>query len=388
MKQLLIMTPGPTQVRENVRAARAKVTTNPDVDIEYFDEYKRISKKGASIVNTENDFLILSGEGMLGLDAACASIVEPGDRVLIVSNGIFGEGFSDMVKVYGGNPVIFKSDTKRGVNVSELENFVKEEIEKNGPFKCATVVHCDTPSGVLNDIEKICPCLKSCGILTIVDAVSSIAGHEIFTDDWKIDILIGGSQKAISAPPGLTTITISEDAYSAMENRKTPIPSYYCNLLIWKNYYEKKWFPYTPPISDICGLDVAFQNIIDEGNDIYLRHERIAKALRNTILKSSLKLYLDSDFSNTTTSILVPETVSSDELLDIMKQKYGILIAGCFGYLKGKVIRIGHMGENANKIDVARTLNALSKSLKSLGFETKTDLEAEFLKEIEKDNCN
>ena len=159
-----IMTPGPTQVRENVLAARSLPCTNPDLDPDFYTFYKETCELISSLLRTKNEALILGGEGILGLEAACAGLTEPGDRVLIIDNGVFGKGFADFVKMYGGNPVLYTVDYLEAVDVDALADFLK----KDHAFKYATVVHCDTPSGVLNDIARICPLLKSYGILTVV----------------------------------------------------------------------------------------------------------------------------------------------------------------------------------------------------------------------------
>jgi len=377
----LLMTPGPTQVRKNVRAARAVETTNPDIDPRFFEDYRKTCLKLAELMNTKSQVLILGGEGMLGLDAACASLTEKGDRVLVIENGIFGEGFYDMVKGYGAEPVFFKGGRKRGISPDELKTF----LEKDSDFKFATIVHCDTPSGVLNDIGKICPLLKSYGIVTVVDAVSSMAGEPLMADKWGIDICIGASQKGISAPPGLSFLSISEKAWALIENRKTPIPSYYCNLLIWKNYYDDFWFPYTPPISDIYGLKTALKNISKE-KDILNRHKRIAKAVRETVVEAGLSLHLEADYCNTVTGINVPTGIDGEKLVQKIRKDHNILIGGNFGYLKGRVIRIGHMGENARIEHVAETLKAIQKTLEKEGVVLKADMKAVFLKKIKPKN--
>ena len=377
----LLMTPGPTQVRKNVRAARSIETTNPDIDPRFFEDYRKTCLKLAEFMNTESQVLILGGEGMLGLDAACASLTEKGDRILVIENGIFGEGFYDMVKVYGAEPVFFKGDRKRGISPDELKAF----LEKDSDFKFATIVHCDTPSGVLNDIGKICPLLKSYGIATVVDAVSSMVGEPLLTDEWGIDVCIGASQKGLSAPPGLTFLSISKKAWDLIETRKTPIPSYYCNLLIWKNYYDDFWFPYTPPISDIYGLKTALKNISKEKN-ILNRHKRIAEAVRKAVLKAGLSLHLEEDYCNTVTGINVPDGIDGEELVQKIRKDHNILIGGNFGYLKGKVIRIGHMGENARVKYVSETLKAIQKTLEKEGITLNADMKAVFLKEVKKKN--
>ena len=377
MKVPQIMTPGPTEVRENVRMARALVTTNPDLDLQFYEFYKETCEKIGKFLKTNNEVRVLSGEGILGLEAACASLTEAHDRVLVIDNGIFGEGFADFVKMYGGEVVFFKGDRRRKINLEELEKF----LERDSNFKYATVVHCDTPSGVLNDIDKICPLLKKKGILTIVDSVAAMGGEDIRVDEWRIDIALGASQKCISAPAGLTFLSISEDAFKSMEQRKTPIASYYCNLLVWKDYYENKWFPYTPPISDIVGLRQAIDNIFED-KEIIKRHDSIGKGIRRAVIEAGLNLYIEEGYSNTVTVIEVPESINDKELLKYMLDEFNLFIAGSFGYLKGKVIRIGHMGENAKKDKVTYTLLALQSSLSALGFKCKKDMVQIFLSEI------
>jgi aspartate aminotransferase-like enzyme len=368
------MTPGPTQVRENVRMSRAIETTNPDLDIQFYNFYKDTCENIAKFLKTKNQVRILNGEGILGLEAACASLTEKGDRVLVIENGIFGEGFSDFIEMYGGEVVFFRGDRKRKINVEELNSF----LQKDSNFKFATIVHCDTPSGVLNEISKISPLLKKYGILTVVDSVAAMGGEELKVDDWEVDVAIGASQKCISAPPGLTFLSISDKAFKVMVNRRTPIASFYCNLLVWKDYYKNKWFPYTPPISDIVGLSTAVRNILDD-KDVLCRHKAVAEATRQAINESGLNLYTYDGYSNTVTVIELPININDKELREVMIKDFNVFIAGSFGFLEGKVIRIGHMGENARKDKVAYTLFALQKSLEKLGYITKCNLSDTFL---------
>lgn len=372
-----IMTPGPTDVRENVMLSRAEKCTNPDLDLEFYDFYKETCEKIGKLLHTKNRVRILSGEGILGLEAACASLTENNDRVLVIDNGIYGEGFKDFVNMYGGNPILFKGDRGRAIDVNELKLF----LDKDSNFKYATVVHCDTPSGVLNNIEEICKLLKSKGILTVVDTVSAMIGEEVKIDEWGIDIALGGSQKAISAPPGLSIVTISDDAINAMKNRKQPVAGFYCNLLIWENYYENKWFPYTMPISDIKGLATAIDNILNEGiENVISRHSNIGNAVRKAIIDAGLELnIIEPDNSNTVTVVKIPEGICCNELLKILREKYNVFIAGSFGYLENKVLRIGHMGESAKVDKVTYTLLSLEMALKEVGFKCKVDLSKTFI---------
>lgn len=357
-----MMTPGPTMVADSVMKARSQVFGNPDVDKQFCEDYHKLCLALADLLHTKNDVYILDGEGILGLEAACASLTEPGDKVLVIDNGIFGKGFADFVTLYGGEPELYTVDYHRPVDVEQLRVF----LEKNHDYKYATVVHCDTPSGVLNDIRSICPLLKSYGILTVVDSVAAMFGEELKVDEWSIDIVCGGSQKALSAPPGLTFVSVSEDALEMMKQRKTPIASFYCNLLTFEHYYEEKWFPYTMPISDIYGLSEAVRLVKQDVTRIE-RHQKIAKAVRKAVTKAGLSLYLEEGFASTVTVIKVPQEVTDKQIIATMKDKYGILISGCFDILAGKVFRLGHMGNNANSKDVGEMLDALTQTLQELG---------------------
>lgn len=368
-----IMTPGPTQVRENVRAARSLACTNPDLDPAFYTYYKETCELISTLLHTKNESLILGGEGILGLEAACASLTEPGDRVLVLDNGVFGRGFADFVRIYGGEPVLYSRDYLHTFDVEELAAF----LEQDHAFKYATVVHCDTPSGMLNDISRICPLLKSYGILTVVDSVSAMFGEEVRVDDFQIDLLCGGSQKVVSAPPGLTFVTVSPAAWTSMKNRKLPIASFYANLLTFENYYENQWFPYTMPISDIYGLRTAFENIKADP-DILARHARIARAVRHAVTACGLTLHTRDGYSNTVTVFNVPACTTAADILTKMREEQGIMLAGSFDVLAGQVIRLGHMGENARTEKVRAALQALDTVLRELQVPLTGSLAEEF----------
>lgn len=354
-RDMKLMTPGPTQVRANVRAARSKMFCNPDLDPAFYDFYKETCDLLEKALGaTDHRAFILGGEGILGLEAACASLTEPGDRVLVIDNGIFGKGFQDFVEIYGGEAVLFTTDYLEPVDPEALRAF----LSKDSDFKYATMVHCDTPSGVLNGIEALSRICDEYGIMVVADSVSAMFGERLNLSAAKIDILCGGSQKALSAPPGLTMVWVSQRAFQAMEERQVPIRSFYANLLTMKDYYQDQWFPYTMPVSDIMGLRMALDNFYADP-DVYDRHERVARATRKAVKEMGLSLYLRRGMSNTVTVIRVPEGWTDQEIIGKMRKDYGIQIAGCFDYLAGKVIRIGHMGESCNMEDVQQTLRAL-----------------------------
>ncbi len=365
MNTKIVYTPGPTKVRENVRLKRAQATTNPDLDKDFIKFYKNTCDKIGQIINTKNDVYILSGEGILGLEAACASLTEKGDRVLVIDNGVFGKGFSDFVKMYGGEVVIYSKPHTKDIDIDELSKF----LEKDNNFKYATIIHCDTPTGVLNDISKICPLLKKYNILTVVDSVSAMGGVNVEVDKWQVDILIGGSQKAISAPSGLTIVSVSDDVKKSIKERKSSIVGFYANLSIWQDYEKNNWFPYTMPISDILGLDEAVNNMLDEGvYNVIKRHQNLAKITRESLKEYGLKLFLEKGYSDTVTAVNIPTNIGATKLANHILSKYNTIIATSLNEYKDKLLRIGHMGENANYRDLISILNIIDISLKELGY--------------------
>ncbi|MPW26449.1 aminotransferase class V-fold PLP-dependent enzyme [Alkalibaculum sp. M08DMB] len=375
MKTPMIMTPGPTYIHEDVRKAMSREVTNPDLDKNFYEFYKETCEQLKKVYNTTNEVLILNGEGILGLEASCASLIEPGDRVLCIDNGIFGNGFADFAKIYGADVTYFKTDYKKAVSVNELEEFLKVDNK----FKIATLVHCETPSGITNPVKNMCPLLNKYGIITVVDSVSALGGEEMKVDEWDMDIVLSGSQKCLSAAPGLTILSISEKAWQKINNRSTPIAGFYSNLSIWKNWYQNKTFPYTQPISDIYGLREAVDRILMD-KDVLLRHKKIANATRVSLLNSGIKLYATSGYSNTVTTALVPEGISYNEIFITMVEDYNIMIAGGFNFLKDKVFRIGHMGENCREEKVYITLKALDWVLRKYGVVLKSEIHVEFVK--------
>ncbi len=377
MKNPLIMTPGPTYIHEEVRTALSRPITNPDLDEGFFEFYKDTCNKLKEVIHTRNDVLILSGEGILGLEAACASLIEPGDRVLCIDNGIFGNGFGDFAKMYGGEVVYFKSDYRRAIDVGLLEEF----LEKDHSFSMATLVHCETPSGITNPVDQICKLLNQYGIISVVDSVSAIGGEILRADEWKMDIVLGGSQKCLSAPPGLTFLSISLSAWEKILNRKVPIVGYYVNLAHWKNWYEEKWFPYTQPISDIYGLRVAVDRWLGDENPLG-RHKKIAQAVRKSLLDGGLDLYPTDGFSNTVTTINIPENLEFQDIYQTLLKEHNILIAGAFGFLKDKVIRIGHMGENCYEDKLYLTLKAFDQVLRKYAIHPKVALHKAFVSNL------
>lgn len=333
---------GPTSIDEKVMEQMGQSKTNPDLDPEYTRVHRQIERQFSQFLHTDATSFLMLGEGIMGLEGAIASLMEPKERVLVLHNGYFGLGFSDYVKRYGGEAVELAFDYRRGIDVEKLKDF----LQKDHDFALATLVHCETPSGITNNIEKICPLLHSYGILSIVDSVSGIGGEPVDFDDFCIDVLLGGSQKCISAPVGLTTVTISERAKEKIAGRKCPVAGYYMNFENYYAYKDSFDFPYTMNENLTYAFGEALQQLMEK-NSLAL-HEKYGKETRAIVKASGLELYPLDSFSNTVTSVYMPKGYDARDFLAKMREK-GIILSGGMADTLTTTFRIGHMGNNIDE---------------------------------------
>lgn len=372
-----ILCAGPTSIDKRVMEVMGESHTNPDIDPEYEKKHRQVEKKISKLLKTDATSFIMLGEGIIGLEAAICNLVEEKDRVLVLNNGVFGAGFADYVKFYGGESYIYEDDFRRGFDIEKLKNF----LEKDHDFKVATMVHCETPSGITNDVKTICNLLNSYGILTVVDTVSGMGGEEFDFDDFKVDIALGGSQKCISAPAGLTLVTISERAKKAIKERKKPVPSYYMNFLNYYEYSDGFAFPYTMNENLTYALDLALDLLFQK--DSLALHKKYAEVTREIFEKAGFELYAKDSRSNTLTAVMVPEGFIAEDILSALRKK-GILISKGAGEIFEKVFRIGHMGNNISYENFLELYEKLDEVFGNLGIETKVSLKEEFQKLMEK----
>ena len=344
----MLMTPGPTALPPSVREALSRELVNPDVDPAFERIYDDVVEKLQRVYGTEDDVAVLGGEGILGLEAAVASLVEPGDEVLCLSNGVYGDGFADFVESYEGDPTLVTADYDDPYDLAALEAALED-----GEFAAATMVHCETPTGTLNDLEPALELFAEHDVLTVVDAVSSLGGAPVPTDG--VDVCIGGSQKCFSAPPGLATVSVSDRAWDAIESRDPR--SLYTNLLPWRD--AEAPYPYTHLTTLVVALNEALDLVVGDGlEDVYKRHERAAERCRERGAELGLDLYPDEARSSpTVTAFHVPGR--ADALQEQLDEEHDITLATGLGDLANDVIRVGHMGYNADVEKVEATMDAL-----------------------------
>jgi len=365
----ILLTPGPTQIPLEIYQSMITKAKNTDLDEDFLIFYNNLRNKLKNLLNiNKGDVYIMLGEAMIGLETAISNTVAQGDKVLIIDNGVYGDGFKDLVKMYKGVPLLMGLDWRKSADPNDIDR----ALEKNKDVNIVTLVHCDTPSGILNDLSQVSKVVKSHGALLIVDAVSSIATTEVSFNN--IDILIGGSQKALNIPAGLTIIAVSDYAWEKI--KKTEYQGYYMNLSLWKEMFDyKNTFPYTMNDTLIYALDASLNNLFKEGlESVYERHSLAKKASLKALEALNLELYPEKETysSPSVTAFLLPKGIKDKELRELTWKKYGVMIAGSWGKLEGKVARIGHMGYQASLNNLLIAYSALSRSLNDLGYNNST----------------
>ncbi|PID83030.1 MAG: aminotransferase [Clostridiales bacterium] len=342
MKTKLILSSGPTNISDSTLKKLQEHYTNQDLDNSFKEIYKKtISLYNKLIKNYKGETIFMTAEAMLALESACLNFIEKGDKVLIVANGIFGEGFEDLAKNVGADTKVLKFDWDKGFDTAEII----KELDKDN-YKVVTMVHCETPTGITNDVKTVCQELRKRKILSIVDSVSAIAGEEINFDTDCIDVLLGGSQKCLSLPADLGFISLSREAIHYLHNREN-VNSYYLNLLSYIKAQRENRFLYTQCIGTIMALKNKLENL--QETDFVKVHREYAEMVRNRLKEKGFEIYGKDSLSNTVTAFYPPKNISADKLFNKLLEEHNIVVSGGLGILNGKILRIGHMGDNNRK---------------------------------------
>jgi aspartate aminotransferase-like enzyme len=348
----MLLTPGPTALPPSVREVMSEELINPDVDPAFADRYDALTDKLSTVFGTDDDVVVMGGEGILGLEAAVASTVAPGDRVLCLSNGPYGDGFADFVESYGGEATVVGADHDDPLPIADLKRTLAA-----GEFDHATMVHCETPTGTLNDLGPALDLFDEHDVLTVVDAVSSLGGTPVPTD--RIDVAIGASQKCFSAPPGLAVCSVSDAAWERIEARDPD--SLYTNLLPWRDAEQP--YPYTHLTTLVVALDEALDLLLEEGlAAVYDRHREAAAVCRERGRELGLEPYPGPARSSpTVTAFSVPGRAT--DLQARLRDEADVTLSTGFGDLADDVLRVGHMGYNADVDRIERAMDALADAL-------------------------
>ncbi len=354
------MVSGPVSAHPRTLAAMNHDFGSADIESDFLPFYQKVSRKYAQLARTENDVVLLTGEGMLGLWGGLKSCLSAGDRVLALGTGVFGDGIGEMAASFGCEvkALSFPYNTTLNRYFQEIEAAIKEFKPK-----MITAVHCETPSGTLNPIAEIGEMKKHFGVpLFYVDAVSSWGGVELKADEWGVDILLGGSQKCFSAPPSMTLVAVSNIAWEIMQQ-----VGYqgYDSLLPWRDIYRDGRCPYTAYWHGVAALGAAADVILEEGMEAcFARHKQVAAMCREGLNRLGVGLFPDEQAvqSPTVTAACIPAGYDFKSWQAALR-KHGLVTSGSFGPMLDKVFRLGHMGTQADPELMRQALNVIQTVL-------------------------
>ncbi len=359
LKSYRLFTPGPVDIPEVVLRATAQecIYHREEKFRLLFEEVTAYLKK---LLGCSNRIYLLTSSGTGAMEAAAANLLSSTDRVVVAVCGKFGERWLELCRTYGLNPIVIREEYGRSIRPEAIEETLKE-----GPAVIFTTLT-ETSTGALNDIKSFGEITRRYDSYLVVDGVAGVGADECYLDDYQIDILVGASQKALMAPPGISFIALSKRAEEKMG--KSDLPKYYFNLSLYEKFLPKGQTPFTPAITILYGLKKGLQMILKRGiKDNLLRHKKIGEYVRERVRKMGLDL-LPENPSNALTVIKMPPDINSTEIIQKIKEDYGILFANGQGELKGRILRIGHMG-NYNIAKLSRAISILKKFLKRRWYE-------------------
>ncbi len=354
----LLMIPGPVKLHERIiRAMARQMISHRSSDFEEIFEFCINQLK--SLFGTKGDIAIISGSGTAGMEAAIGSFSKI-NRITCIDNGKFGERFAKIALRYAEVDHL-RFEWGKCIDLEKVE-----ESLANGSNAIA-FVHNETSTGILNPAKEMAKIAKKYDSLVIMDGITSVGGDEVEMDRWKVDVAVVGSQKCIGAPPGLAAVAIGDKAWE-FYNEKVP---YYLDLKAYVKKADERQTPYTPAIPLFLALTEALKIIEEEGiQNRISRHRKLAHAARTWALNAGLELFPQIDehsqYSNTVTAVRMPDKITDKELRGTLKRDYGITISGGQEHLKGRVFRIGHMG-NTGRRDLLATLSAIEEVLLRYG---------------------
>ncbi|GBR76191.1 class V aminotransferase [Candidatus Termititenax persephonae] len=360
----LLMIPGPTPVPSQVALAGAQ-----NMMSHRSGPFKKLmldlTAQLQALLQTNNEVVILSSSGTGGMEAVVSSCFAKGDKVLVATVGNFGKRWVKLAKVYGLDTEVLEYDYGQAVDPSAVKALLANDTEKK--IKGVFFQMNETSTAVLNDVEEIAKVVKAHGALVIVDAISGFLASDLKIDEWGLDVVITGSQKAFMLPPGLAVVAVSARAKKAME--ASDLPHFYLSLPAALKQAAEGQTPYTPAVSLIYQLSTAVKILTDEGlESILARHERLTQAVRSALRSLGMRLLNENDktASRAVTAVYPPDGLNADEIRQRMKDDWGITLSNGQDELKGKIFRIGHLGHIDPK-DVLAVIACLEIVLSQLG---------------------
>ena len=363
IEEILLMGPGPSCVPPEVYTALSSKTLG-HLDPYFLKIMDGIKEMLLQTMNTRNTLTVpISGTGSAGMEASFVNLVESGDKVLVLVNGVFGQRMTDVAGRLGAEV----STLEFAWGTPVIPETVEKKIRQNH-YNIVAVIHAETSTGVMNPVAEIGAMLKGLDTLYLVDTVTSLGGIEVRMDDWNIDALYSGTQKCLSCPPGLAPLSFSEKAVAKLNARKTKVPNWYLDLSLIANYWNsKRVYHHTAPVNMLYGLYQALLLILEEGlENVFRRHLKNHMALVSGLQEIGLQMLVKEPFRlPMLNTVLCPEGVDELSIRRRLRNEFKIEIGGGLGPLAGKIWRIGLMGYSSREESVSRLLNALKKILQT-----------------------
>ncbi len=357
-KSRLLLTPGPTPVPPDILKALGRPLFHHRTP-EYQKLFREVSEGLKRIFKTRHPVYTFTASGTGAMEASLVNFHSAGDELLVVDAGKFGERFWRMARPYGLKAEILKASYGEAVSAEQILTALK----KNPNLKSVCIQLCETSTGVVFDLKEIGRRLKDQQVLLIVDAISGLGADRLETDEWGIDLVISGSQKGLMLPPGLGFLSVSPKARERMKQAK--LPRFYFDLALYEKALADWDTPFTPAISLVVALKEAIGRIEKEGLEKFLkRSESLAQYTRDRLTRMGFELFAKRP-SNALTAVKVPAGIDGEKLVEWVRQKTGVSIAGGQGEMKGQVIRIAHMGFIGRK-DLDRGFLAVKQGLAAL----------------------
>ena len=359
MEQLRI--PGPTPCPTEVLQAMARPMINHRGP-EFARILHDVTANLKQLFQTKNDLYLLTCSGTGGLEAAIVNTLSPGDKVLSVTVGVFGERFASIAEQFGAEVIPLRFEWGRAVDIDS----VRRALQAEPKIKAVLIAHNETSTGVTNDLATISAVVKEFDKLLLVDAISSLGSINLPVDDWHCDVTVTASQKGWMVPPGLAMVSVSPAAWQAYASAK--MPRFTWDFTKAKSYLETGQTPWTPAVSIVFALSVSLEMMLKEGlANIVARHARVGKTARDGIKSLGLSLFAEEKYaSNTVTAVATTDRLDTKKLLKIMREEHQIVLAGGQQSLDGKIFRIGHLGW-VTEDDITAIISALKVALPKAG---------------------
>jgi serine---pyruvate transaminase len=359
VKKYYLITPGPTPVPPEAASQGALPIVHHRTR-EFGALFEKTLDGLKYVFQTKNDVLVITGSGTAAMESAVANLLSPGDKAVVASCGSFGDRWIKICKAFGAHVVEYKEEWGKP---SDPEK-VRELLKQNPDAKAVFFQHTETSAGTVVDVKKMAEVISQTAAVSVVDAISGLGGQELRMDDWGVDVVVSGSQKGLMTAPGLAFASCSPKAWKLVEASKSP--RFYSDYRLIKKSIPNKETPWTPAVSLVASLNASLEMIRRDGvEDVWARHDRLARACRKGIQALGLPLFSSAPCAVLTAGRL-PEGLSGEKLVDWLRDEHGVSIAGGQEHLKGKIVRLAHMGY-MDHFDLIIGLTALEWALKKFG---------------------